>query len=374
MSDSSLRLTTTVPLDGAAAFDALLDELVLALARRGLRFEPGPEGRVLEGGAEVGRVLEWEPRGTSPRARLAWRAAPWNPDARAEVLVRVDPAFDACTLSLELSGLDAVLGWEPARERLGWFAGAGAALLQGAAPAALGDWVTDRLARRPSGAYARGAYADPIYHLPNFAVILEELALGPEDVLVEVGCGGGALLHSALASGCRAAAIDHSPDMVRLARETNAEAIAAGRLEIVEGDAARLPFPDASFTCAAMTGVLGFLPDPVAALREMRRVLRDGGRAVILGADPEMRGTPAAPEPMASRLHFYDETQLERIARAAGFEDVRVERRPMFEHARRAGRVAPEHLELFQGAGPRFLFLRKAAAAAHPAAPPASRA
>ena len=42
------------------------------------------------------------------------------------------------------SGLDAVMGWEPAREVLGWFAGAGAALLQAAAPAALGDWVTDR--------------------------------------------------------------------------------------------------------------------------------------------------------------------------------------------------------------------------------------
>ena len=76
MSDSALRLTTTVPLDGAAAFDALLDELVLALARRGLRFEPGPEGRVLEGGAEVGRVLEWEPRGTSPQCnpRTLWAA------------------------------------------------------------------------------------------------------------------------------------------------------------------------------------------------------------------------------------------------------------------------------------------------------------
>jgi SAM-dependent methyltransferase len=220
------------------------------------------------------------------------------------------------------------------------------------------------LARRPSGEYSRGVYSDPIYHQPNFAVILNELALRPDDVLVEVGCGGGALLQQALKSGCRAAAIDHSADMVRLAREANGEAIAAGRLEIVEGDATRLPFPDAAFTCAAMTGVLGFLPDPVAALREMRRVLREGGRAVILGADPELRGTPAAPEPMASRLHFYEERDLERLAREAGFEDVRVERRSMYEHARDAGRIPPEHLALFQGAGPRFLILRKGAARA----------
>ena len=359
MSDSSLRLSTTVPLDVHAAFDALADELALALARRGLRFEPGPEGRVLEGEQEVGRVLEWEPRGTAPRARLEWRGASWQADAVAQVVLRVDPAFDAATLCLELSGLDAALGWEPARERLGWFAGVGAELLRAAAPAALGDWVTDRLARRPSGAYSRGVYSDPIYHQPNFAVILEELALAPGDVLVEIGCGGGALLHQALESGCRAAAIDHSADMVRLAREANGEAIAAGRLEIVEGDAARLPFADGAFTCAAMTGVLGFLPDPVAVLREIRRVLGQGGRAVIMGADPELRGSPAAPEPMASRLRFYDERELERIGREAGFDDVRVERRPLFEQARQAGRIPPEHLALFEGAGPRFLLLRK---------------
>jgi SAM-dependent methyltransferase len=145
----------------------------------------------------------------------------------------------------------------------------------------LGDWLKDRQARRPSGARSRATYADPLYHYPNFKVILEELALTPDDHLVEVGCGGGALLKQALASGCRAAAVDHSPDMVRLARALNAEAVAAGRLEIVEASAERLPFPDAAFTCACMTGVLGFLTDPVTALSELRRVLAPGGWCLL---------------------------------------------------------------------------------------------
>jgi SAM-dependent methyltransferase len=228
------------------------------------------------------------------------------------------------------------------------------------APAAFGDWFTDRYARRPSGAQSRATYADPLYHYPNFRVILAELALSADDYLLEVGCGGGALLKAALESGCRAAAIDHSAEMVRLARQTNAAAIAAGRLEVIQGDARSLPFPDATFTRAAMTGVLGFLPDPVAAFAEIRRVLRNGGRFVGLGSDPELRGTPGAPEPMASRLRFYEADELESMGRAAGFADVRVLRRDLEQFAREAG-VPEEHLPLFAappGQGARFLVCR----------------
>lgn len=48
-----------------------------------------------------------------------------------------------------------------------------------------------------------------------------------------------------------------------------------------QGDAQRLPYPDRSFDAAYLIGVLGEIPDGVAALRELRRVLRPGGRLVI---------------------------------------------------------------------------------------------
>jgi SAM-dependent methyltransferase len=243
-------------------------------------------------------------------------------------------------------------------ERAEWFAGEVASgVLRAAGPRAFGDWITDRRARRPGGAQSRATYGDPLYHYPNFTVMLQDLALTRDDALVEIGCGGGAMLRLALASGCRAAAIDHSAEMVGVARNANAAAIAEGRLTIVEGDAARLPFDDGAFTKAAMTGVLGFLPDPVAVFKEIRRVLRSGGRFVALGSDPELRGTLAAPEPMASRLRFYDSDDLEQLARSAGFSDVRVLRRDLEPFARDAG-VPEEHLPLFRarpGEGARFL-------------------
>jgi len=244
-------------------------------------------------------------------------------------------------------------------ELAGWFARELVApLLWATSPAALGDWLTDRQARRPSGPQSRAVYRAPLYHYPNFRVILAELALTPADYLIEVGCGGGALLKEALGSGCRASAVDHSREMVQLTTEVNHDAVAEGRLEVRQASADHLPFADDTFTCAAMTDVLGFLPDPVAAFREIRRVLVKGGRLVVLGSDPELQGTPAAPEPMASRLRFYDSDDLKRLAREAGLAEIHVVRRDLEPFAREVG-VPEEHLPLFAGPGARFLFARK---------------
>jgi len=354
VSGTSIRASIEVELDPAAAFTVLVAELASGLARLGLRFEAEAQGRLTEGAAEVGRVVAWEP-GT--RMALEWHPANWQPEEETRVELRFEPTDSGTRVTLEHRGWGGLIG--DGGELMGWFAGEVVApLWQATAPARFGDWLTDRGARRPSGAQARTTYGDPVYHYPNFRVILAELALGAEDYLLEVGCGGGALLKQALRSGCRAAAVDHSPDMVRLAREANREAVAEGRLEIFEGNAQRLPFPDDTFTCAAMTAVLGFLPDPAAALAEIRRVLRAGGKLVVLGSDPEVRGTMAAPEPMASRLRFYDGDELESLGREAGFGEVKAVRRSLEAFAREAG-VPEEHLSLFAGPGPRFLLARK---------------
>lgn len=352
--ESLVRIGIELALDPSRAFDILVDELASALARGGIRFEPGADGRLVEGEFEVGRVVAWEP---GARMTLRWQQAEWAPEEVTEVELRLDPVDGGTRLTLEHRGWGGLHGTP--EELMGWFAGEVAApLFRATAPSGIGDWITDRRARRPSGAQSRGTYRDPLYHYPNFRVILAELALEPDDFLLEVGCGGGALLKEALRSGCCAAAVDHSEEMVQLAREANGDAVDAGRLDVRRAGADRLPFADDVFTCAAMTGVLGFLPDPVEALREIRRVLRPGGRLVVMGSDARLRGTPAAPEPMASRLKFYDDEQLGRLAREAGFDDVRVEWRPLEAHAREVG-IPEEHLALFAGPGSPFLLARK---------------
>lgn len=352
------RTTICISMDTALApveaFDVFIDELAIALAQRGASLETGPDGRVTEGDLEVGRVVSWQP---GELIRLQWLLIGWPDAEMTEIEMRFEPIDGGTQVTLEHRGWGALIGDK--QELMGWFAGEVAApFLETTAPVGLGDWLTDRHARRPSGAQARAVYRDPLYHYPNFHVILAELALTPNDYLVEVGCGGGALLREALKSGCRAAAIDHSPDMVRLAKEVNCDAVAEDRLDVQQASADYLPFPDMTFTCAVMTGVLGFLPDPIAALREIRRVLAPNGRLVMLGSDAALRGTPAAPEPMASRLHFYDDDEFKQLALAAGFERVQVVRRDLEPFARQAG-VLEEHLALFAGAGTPFLLARK---------------
>ncbi len=355
MSDRNARVRVSVdtPLEPAAAFGGLLEELDAALERRGWRFESGEGGFVRQGDVEVGRVTAWHP---GERVVFAWHPASWAPEEVTEMEVRVEATGPGSRLVVEHRGWSGLVG---DGDRGGWFASELVVpLLTAATPGALGDWLTDRLARRPWGADARAVYGDPLYHYPNFRAILGELALEKDDYLLEVACGGGALLKEALRTGCRAAAVDHSRDMVRLAREANAAAVAEGRLDVRQGTAEHLPFDDDTFSCAAMTGVFGFLENPVSALAEIRRVLRPGGRFVGLGSDPFWKGTPAAPEPMASRLRFYGDAEHAELARRAGFTDVRVVRRDLEGFAREVG-VPEEHLPLFAERGAPLLLTRK---------------
>src|SRR5438876_10006346 len=63
------------------------------------------------------------------------------------------------------------------------------------------DWLTDRVARRPTGSRARTVYGAEDIHDFARTAILEALDLGAEDHLLELGCGGGLLLRDALATG-----------------------------------------------------------------------------------------------------------------------------------------------------------------------------
>lgn len=180
--------------------------------------------------------------------------------------------------------------------------------------------MTDRIARRPHGWAARATYGAADVHSFAWEPVLDALALGPDDVLLDVGCGGGVFLRRALSTGCRAVGVDHSRDMVELARRTAA-------VQVLEARAEELPFPDAEFTAVSCIVAFFFFADPVRVLRELKRVLEpERGRLAIFTTPPEAKGTPAAPYPLATRGHFYDDDELERLPLAAGFSESSVAR------------------------------------------------
>jgi ubiquinone/menaquinone biosynthesis C-methylase UbiE len=176
--------------------------------------------------------------------------------------------------------------------------------------------MTDRLARRPHGRRARATYGSPDSHDFAWPPVLQALALGPDDRLLDVGCGGGVFLrHAQRETGCSVQGIDHSRDMVRLARPL-----------AVHGDAEALPFEDGAFTAVTSIVAFFFFADGGRALREMRRVLAPGGRLAIYTTAPEAKGTMAAPYPLATRGHFYSDDELRQLALDAGFTNAVVTR------------------------------------------------
>jgi ubiquinone/menaquinone biosynthesis C-methylase UbiE len=99
------------------------------------------------------------------------------------------------------------------------------------------------------------------------------------DVL-DVGNGQGIDLFHYACAGARVTGIDLTPRHCELAREhVTAMGLSA---EVVNGDAESMPFADASFDRVSSNGVLHHTPDMLAALREIRRVLRPGGEARII--------------------------------------------------------------------------------------------
>ncbi len=178
------------------------------------------------------------------------------------------------------------------------------------------SWLIDRVARCPSGGQAIAVYGAEETHDFARRAILGTLDLGAGDRLLDIGCGGGHLLREALAAGAQATGVDHSPEMVALARDR------ANGAEVVDGQADRLPFDDRTFTAAALSVVFFFFDHPLAVLRECARVLAADGRLAVYTTGRSLRGTPAAPEPVASQGHFYDDEQLVSLAREAGFTHV----------------------------------------------------
>jgi ubiquinone/menaquinone biosynthesis C-methylase UbiE len=114
--------------------------------------------------------------------------------------------------------------------------------------------------------------------------------------VVEVGAGGGPTFEHYPAEVEKLVAVE--PDPVARTQAAERAALLPIDVEIVEGFADSLPAPDASCDAAVVSGLLCSVPDPRAALEELRRVLRPGGELRFLehvrSRNPAFRGLQRA--------------------------------------------------------------------------------
>jgi len=104
----------------------------------------------------------------------------------------------------------------------------------------------------------------------------------PGEHILDVGCGTGALTRPAAKSTVpkgRIVGLDRSPEMLAVARALDSSS--AAPIEWREGDVSDMPFESGTFDIVFCAFSLMFFPDRLAALKEMRRVLKPDGRLAI---------------------------------------------------------------------------------------------
>ncbi len=171
------------------------------------------------------------------------------------------------------------------------------------------------------------------------ARVLDMLSPKPGERIIDIGVGPGLLaqdLARLVGDTGRVVGLDMAPAMITMARTRLA---ALPQAECVVGEATALDFADGSFDAAVSTQVYEYVADMPKALTELHRVLRLGGRALVLDTDWRSIVWHSSDEARMARIldcwdgHLADPhlpAKLGPLFRRAGFTVARVEIVPMF--------------------------------------------
>lgn len=125
--------------------------------------------------------------------------------------------------------------------------------------------------------------------------LVSRIEAGPGDTVLDVASGTAAVaIELARRHGCKVVGIDQSPEMLDAGRSRIEAAGLAERVELREGRAEELPFDDAAFDGLTFTYLLRYVDDPAAAMRELARVVKPGGRIAMLEFSVPSRTLPRA--------------------------------------------------------------------------------
>jgi ubiquinone/menaquinone biosynthesis C-methylase UbiE len=149
------------------------------------------------------------------------------------------------------------------------------------------------------------------------------LGVKPRDRVLEVGFGHGRTVErvAAMVPEGFVAGIDTSDEMLRMATRRCVRLIESGRVRLAAGDSAAIPYADDFFDKAYAIHTIYFWRDPMVHLRELRRVLRGGGR-LVLGFRP--KGDAGAADFPDDVYTFYAPDDVRRFLEQSGFTGVQV--------------------------------------------------
>ena len=173
------------------------------------------------------------------------------------------------------------------------------------------------------------------HHTPITNMAISLLEVQPNDTVLDIGCGGGRALQriSKIVTTGSLVGVDYSETAVACAAEENADDVASGKMKIVQGSVSELPFAENTFDKVYSIESYFFWPDLQEDVKEILRVLKPGGKAVLAGCLVPQRDYTEEIEARfaAMKIHLISAEDFALLLQDAGFRDVRVQVKPSDE-------------------------------------------
>jgi ubiquinone/menaquinone biosynthesis C-methylase UbiE len=118
-------------------------------------------------------------------------------------------------------------------------------------------------------------------HTPVSLWGLKHLDIQDDDIVLDIGCGGGININRMSKNAKKVYGVDYSIESVNLSREVNRQEIYDGKVEILKGNVQDLPFEDNTFDIVTAFETVYFWPNIEKSFGEVKRVLKPGGIFLI---------------------------------------------------------------------------------------------
>ena len=179
--------------------------------------------------------------------------------------------------------------------------------------------------RKPSGLFGRFVTVRllNLVNMPINRLSLEILQLQPDDHVLEVGFGGGDLIArmARIVTRGHITGVDYSIDALEVCRKRFDTLIKTGTIELRSASVEALPFDADTFTKACTVNTIYFWPDPIAALGQIHRVLKENGTLLVCFSP---RAVMEKQEFTQHGFTLFEPEEVKSLLSTAGFRNVRL--------------------------------------------------
>lgn len=161
-------------------------------------------------------------------------------------------------------------------------------------------------------------------HTPIALWSYNNIEIMEDDVTLDIGCGSGLNVkrQQEKSPNAKSFGIDYSSTCVKKSKLLNKELVDSGDIEIIEADVQKMPFRDNTINVATAFSTVFFWPNVVNCFKEVKRVLKPGGKFYIIQGLNGVYDETLMDEPRNDGCTFFNDEELKNLLLEAGFSSV----------------------------------------------------